>query len=128
VAEVIRYSTPSDGDEDRWLRGFVSWNSVNIPVVSIEQLCNMKPPVPGSRTRIIVIHPVSGGDLSPYGILAEGFPQMVRVSRESLKMDSSYKAPEDAPLICRVQLLHERALIPDLEAIEQQLRSALVEA
>jgi hypothetical protein len=53
---------------------------------------------------------------------------MVRVSSEALETDSSYKAQEDIPIICRVQLLHERALIPDLEAIEQQLRAALVEA
>ena len=126
VAEVIRYTAPADGDDDRWLRGFISWNSVNIPVVSVEQLCGMKPPVPGGRTRIVVIHPVSGGEMSPYGLLAEGFPHMVRVSREVLDLDPSYRVAEDVPLLCRVQLLHEQALIPDLEAIEQQLKTALV--
>ena len=128
VAEVIRYSEPADGDPDRWLRGFVSWNSLSIPVVSIEQLCGMKPPAPGGRTRIVVIHPVSGGEATPYGLLAEGFPQMVRVSRDVLETDASYRPPEEAPLIARVQLMHEQAIIPDLEAIEQQLRTALVDA
>ena len=127
VAEVIRYSEPTEGDSDRWLRGFVGWNSVNIPVVSVEQLSGMKPPVPGSRTRIVVIHPVSGDELSPYGLLAEGFPQMVRVSRDVLEADPAYKPPADAPLICRVQIMQEQALIPDLEAIERQLGSALIE-
>lgn len=125
VAEVIRYAEPSEGEGDHWLRGFVTWNNLKIPVVSVEMLSGMNVPVPAGRTRIVVIHPVSGGDLGPYGILAEGFPQMVRISREVLELDKTYTPPADAPLISRVSLLHEQALIPDLDMIEQQLLEAL---
>ena len=125
VAEVIRYSEPRDGSIESWMRGYVTWNSLNIPVVSIEQLCGMDVPAPAGRTRIVVIHPVSGGDMQPYGLLAEGFPQMVRVSREVLEVEQAYNPPADSPIICKVRMLHEQALIPDLEAIEQQLAADL---
>jgi len=128
VAEVIRYAEPQDGNEDSWMRGFVSWSSVRIPVVSLERMCGMTPPVPAGRTRIVVVHPVSGSETSPYGILAEGFPQMVRVSREVLETDPAYKPPADAPLICKVSMLHEQALIPDLELVEQRLADLLAAA
>ena len=104
-----------------WLRGFVDWNNLQIPVVSVETLCDMPAPVPAGRTRIVVIHPVSGAEPGPYGILAEGFPQMVRISREVLELERSYVPPADAPLVSRVSLLHEQALIPDLESLERRL-------
>jgi len=125
VAEVIRYSEPSVNDADSWLCGSVTWNNLDIPVVSFERMCDMSPPTPAGRTRIVVFHPVSGRDDIPYGLLAEGFPQMVRVSSEVLKVDQGYKPPPDSPIICRVHLLHEQALIPDLELIEQRLSAAL---
>jgi chemosensory pili system protein ChpC len=125
VAEVVRYSVPTGGDTDRWLCGTVVWNNLDIPIVSLERLCGMSPPTPGGRTRIVVFHPLSRNDGSPYGVLAEGFPQMVRVSREVLEVDQGYQVPPDSPIICRVRMLHEQALIPDLEMIEQHLRTAL---
>jgi chemosensory pili system protein ChpC len=125
VAEDFRYSVPAGGDADRWLCGSVVWNNLDIPIVSLERLCGMSPPAPGGRTRIVVFHPLSGGENSPYGVLAEGFPQMVRASREVLELDQAYTPPPDSPIICRVRMLHEQALIPDLEMIEQHLRTAL---
>ena len=125
VAEVIRYSEPSGNDADSWLCGSVAWNNLDIPVVSFERMCDMSPPTPAGRTRIVVFHPVSGHDNIPYGLLAEGFPQMVRVSSEVLKVDQGYKPPPESPIICRVHLLQEQALIPDLELIEQRLSVAL---
>lgn len=122
VAEVIRYEPPAEtDDEDSWYRGKVAWNNIDIPVVSIERLSGMAAPMPVGNTRIVVLEPVSGGEMKPYGLLAEGFPQMVRVSREVMELDQSYKAPESSAIICRVQLLQEQALIPDLELIEQSL-------
>jgi hypothetical protein len=46
---------------------------------------------------------------------------MLRVSREVMELDRSYEAPEGSAIICRVQMLQEQALIPDLELIEQSL-------
>jgi chemosensory pili system protein ChpC len=120
VAEVVRYSVQSTGDQDSWICGSVRWNSHDVPVVSLEKMCGMSVPTPAGRTRICVFHPVTPG-MSPYGILSEGFPQMMRISREVLELDRDYTAPADSPILCRVNMLQEQALIPDLEAIEAQL-------
>ena len=122
VAEVIRYAlrTVDEGPED-WLIGTAAWNNLEIPVVSYENLIGGSAPDRGGRSRIVVVRPVSGSSTGPYGVLAEGFPQMVRVSPEVMETDVSYRAPENGSVICRVQMLHEQALIPDLDTIEQRL-------
>lgn len=127
VAEVVRYSAPSSEHEhENWMRGMVKWNNQQIPVISFEALCGSSEPEPGRRTRVVVFNPLGGSDGCPnYGILAEGFPQMVKVNREVVVLDDGYKTPAHAPIICRINMLKERALIPDLEAIEAQISTEL---
>jgi len=60
------------------------------------------------------------------GVLAEGFPQMVKVNREVVVLDSAYQIPPNAPILCRISMLKEQALIPDLEAIEQRIAAEIV--
>lgn len=126
VAEIVRYTLIEETEDDQhWLRGKASWNGREIPVVSFERLCGFTPPAPGGRTRIVVFHPLSVGEVSqPYGLLAEGFPQMVRVNSDVVEADTDYTPPTDAPIVCQARLLQERALIPDLEIIEALLRDA----
>lgn len=130
VAEIVRYSlTEETEDATNWLRGTANWNNRLIPVVSFERMCGMEPPEPGGRTRIVVFHPLSMSEVSePYGMLAEGFPQMVRVNKEVVEADSGYEPPPDSPIVCQVRLIQEHALIPDLEMIEQSLRETIAAA
>jgi chemosensory pili system protein ChpC len=122
----VRYSLIEEtDDDDNWLRGIASWNGREIPVVSFERLCGFATSEPGGRTRIVVFHPLSAAEVSqPYGILAEGFPQMVRVNRDVVEADLDYTPPPGSPIVCQARLLQERALIPDLEMLEQRLRDA----
>jgi len=131
VAEVVRFTpTPASQQSETtsaWLRGMINWNNREIPVVSFEVFCGRDAPVPSSRTRVVVFHPLgTGADCPPYGMLSEGFPQMVKVNREVVDLDESYSPPEGVPLICRISMLKEQALIPDLEVIEQQVASSQV--
>jgi chemosensory pili system protein ChpC len=127
VAEIIRFSSSSDGGQsDSWLRGTAKWNNQDIPVVSFEALCGEPGVVTGGRTRVVVFHPLGGAaDCPHYGVLSEGFPQMVKVNREVVVLDEAYRAPDDAPLICQINMLKERALIPDLELVEQKIVAEL---
>jgi chemosensory pili system protein ChpC len=131
VAEVVRFnpqptSTKSDRQPAEWLRGTTGWNNRQIPVISFEALCGREAPKPGGRTRVVVFHPLGGsGDCPPYGVLSEGFPQMVKVNREVVDLDESFIIPEGVPLICRISMLKEQALIPDLEAVERHLAAEL---
>ncbi len=47
---------------------------------------------------------------------------MVRISKEVIENDMDYTAPAEAPIICQVRLLQDRALIPDLEMMEKKLQ------
>jgi chemosensory pili system protein ChpC len=128
VAEIVRYSLIEEtDDDDNWLRGKASWNGREIPVISFERLCGFAQPVAGGRTRIVVFHPLSVAESSqPYGLLAEGFPQMVRVNSDVVEADVDYAPPANAPIVCQARLLQERALIPDLEMLETLLREVEV--
>lgn len=127
VAEVVRYSNPQDnGPEAGWLRGTIKWNNEEIPIVSFEAMCGQEYVAPSGRTRVVVFNPLSGTSQCPnYGILAEGFPQMVKINREVVILDEGYVAAAEAPVICQINMLKEHALIPDLELIEERIAAAL---
>jgi chemosensory pili system protein ChpC len=127
VAEVIRFAPlekPWPGPA--WLRGFVHWATLRIPVISFEELCGRSPGEPGGRTRIAILNAVSGKlDSGYYGILTEGFPQLVRVNREVIKLDERQAWPSEGPVICQIRMINEYPLIPDLERLEEMLHGAL---
>ncbi len=123
VAEVVRFIEPenSPGSED-WYLGTVNWNGRQLPVVAFEGMIGSDIPVMTGRTRIVVFY-ASAGKLRGgfFGILTQGFPQLVRVNREVLKLDTSVELPEQAPVFCRVKMINEFPLIPNLESVEERL-------
>jgi len=130
VAEVVRYSEPEGGAQGPdWYRGTIQWHGRSIPLVSFEGLCSADSSVPAGRTRIVVVYALKPDDsMATYGVLAEGFPQIVRVNREVILQDLSY-APDDAdPILCRVRMINETAFIPDLEKIEASIREHVLGA
>jgi hypothetical protein len=88
-------------------------------------LCGQALTVVSGRTRLVVINPLEPADCPSYGVLAEGFPQMVKVNREVVVLDSAYQVPANSPVLCRISMLKEQALIPDLEAIERLIVAEL---
>ena len=127
VAEVVRYSQPERRpDSPSWFRGLVRWNDKRIPVVWFEELCGLKATEPGGRTRVVVFHALSTALATGYlGIIAEGFPQMVRINRDVIALDEDHDVPNDSPVICQVRMINERALVPDLEKLEATLQQQL---
>lgn len=130
VAEVVRFSRPNQeaGAHD-WMLGKINWNGRELPVVSYEGALGREVPVPTGRTRIVVFY-ASTGQLKTgfFGLLTQGFPQLVRVNRDVLKLDSTDDWPDDAPVVCRVKMINEFPLIPDLEKLEALLARESVQA
>jgi len=124
VAEVVRYAEPeAQLDGTGWFKGSIQWHGRSIPLISFEGLCGTDAPAPGGRTRIVVVYALSPDDrLSTYGVLAEGFPQIVRVNREVILQDLSYKPEAGQPILCRIRMINETAYIPDLENVESMIR------
>ena len=130
VAEVVRFSKADkqEGAHD-WMMGTVNWNGRPLPVVSFEGAIGKDVPIITGRTRVVVFHAVGGHLKTGYfGILTQGFPQLVRVNRDVLKLEAKDGWPEDAPILCRVRMINEFPMIPDLEKLEVMLARESLQA
>jgi chemosensory pili system protein ChpC len=130
VAEVVRYSKPDQAPgSQNWMLGNVNWNGRELPVVSFEGTIGKDIPAVTGRTRIVVFYGSTGQIKSGFfGVLTQGFPQLVRVNRDVLKLDSTEGWPDEAPVLCRVKMINEYPLVPNLESLESMLAAESVQA
>ncbi|MDJ0940111.1 MAG: chemotaxis protein CheW [Woeseiaceae bacterium] len=131
VAEVVRFAKPEqeEGAHD-WMLGTINWNGRALPVVAFEGTLGKDVPAATGRTRIVVFLASTGQLKTGYfGVLTQGFPQLVRVNRDVLKLEEGAGGwPEDAPVLCRVKMINEFPLIPDLEKLELMLARESLQA
>lgn len=123
VAEVVRYTPPvqQDGNQN-WMLGSISWNGRDLPVIAFEGAIGKDVPAPTGRTRVVVFYSTTGGVRSGFfGVLTQGFPQLVRVNEEVLQLEATEGWPDDAPILCRVKMINEFPLIPNLEMLEEMI-------
>jgi chemosensory pili system protein ChpC len=123
VAEVIAWQAPDEMQgAPAWYLGTIGWNGRNVPVASFEGACGQAIPTPSGRTRIVVFYCL-GQKLQSgfFGVLTQGFPQLVRVNPDVLKPDGSRTFGERSPVLCQVRMINETPLIPDLERLEEML-------
>lgn len=130
VAEVVRFTKPDiEAGAHSWMLGTVNWNGRELPVASFEGALGKDVPVATGRTRIVVFYATTGQLKSGYfGVLTQGFPQLVRVNKDVLQLDATEGWPESAPVLCRVKMINEFPLIPDLERLENMLADELIQA
>ncbi len=130
VAEVVRFTNPDteEGAHD-WMMGTVNWNGRQLPVVSFEGALGKDKPVATGRTRIVVFYASTGQLKTGYfGVLTQGFPQLVRVNDDVLQLHTTEGWPKGAPVHCRVKMINEFPLIPDLERLEAMLARESIQA
>jgi len=134
VAEVIPFADTQgsvDPDGPEWLIGTVDWNGESLPVVSFDTNQTDDTAVTrrrGARSRVVVFHAITDKSrFRHYGVLTQGFPQLVRVNRDIISVDEGGAVPEGQPVLCRVRMIHEFPLVPDLEAIEEGLAATAPE-
>jgi chemosensory pili system protein ChpC len=125
VAEVIAFADAARSRDDAapdWYLGAIEWNNRRLPVASFDAQRADERKSKRSRTRVVVFHALTqelkGGY---YGILTQGFPQLVRVNADVLGVETEQPVPEGVPALCRARMIHEYPLIPDLERIEQMI-------
>ena len=123
VAEVARFAKPEQREGSReWMLGTTTWNGRELPVVAFEGVMGREVPAVSGRTRIVVFYASAGRvPAGFFGVITQGFPQLVRVNEEVLRFDSAEGWPDDAPVLCRVRMINEFPLIPDLEALESMI-------
>lgn len=130
VAEVVRFSQAEkrEGSHD-WMMGTINWNGRSLPVISFEGAVGKEVPVVTGRTRVVVFYANTGKlKIGYFGVLTQGFPQLVRVNRDVLKLESKDGWPEGAPVHCRVRMINEFPMIPNLEQIEAMLATEMLQA
>ena len=130
VVEVVRFTRPDQeaGAHD-WMLGTVDWNGRQLPVVSFEGVLGKEVPAMTGRSRVVVFYASTGQLKTGYfGVLTQGFPQLVRVNRDVLDLHTAEGWPEGAPVHCRVKMINEFPLIPDLEKLEAMLARESIQA
>jgi len=125
VAEVIAFAEATRDRQDEspdWFLGTIDWNGRRLPVVSFDSAEVDERRSKRGRTRVVVFHATTqelkGGY---YGILTQGFPQLVRVNPDVLTLDNEQQLPQDLPVLCRARMIHEYPLIPDVERLEHMI-------
>lgn len=123
VAEVVTWQQPEAVEgTPPWYLGTIHWSGRPIPVISFESLCGHHYPPPGTRTRIVVFVGLSNQlSCGYFGLITQGFPQLVRVNPDVVKSDPSRTFTERGPVLCQVRMLNESPLIPDFDCIEQMI-------
>ncbi len=98
VAEVIAFADTARTRDDAapdWYLGAIEWNNRRVPVVSFDTATGDERKSKRSRARVVVFHAITdalkGGY---YGILTQGFPQLVRVNPDVLGLETEQPVPE----------------------------------
>jgi chemosensory pili system protein ChpC len=130
VAEVVRFSIPDhEVGAHAWMLGTINWNGRQLPVVSFEGALGKDVPPASGRTRIVVFYAITGQlKTGFFGVLTQGFPQLVRVNRDVLKLHTTEGWPAEAPVLCGVKMINEFPLIPNLEKLEAMLARESIQA
>ncbi|MEY2855463.1 MAG: hypothetical protein RL030_2595 [Pseudomonadota bacterium] len=120
VAEVVGYQTPQEmTGAPPWYLGVITWNGRKVPLVSFEGAAGADVSPPTGRSRVVILNAVSAQvDAGYVAVLSQGFPQLVRISPELVKLDASRTFADDSPVICQVHMLNESPLVPDLDRLE----------
>lgn len=122
VAEIIGYSTPRQlSDTSDWFTGVVLWRGVYIPVVTVEQMCDVSAAQTGPRARIAIIYnPERDPDLPYLGIQMQDIPRAYLAEADSIEAGSDEGMSEY--LLARVDDEQLGRVIPNLDKIIGDLK------
>lgn len=126
VAEVIAFVVPTPSSSERalpsWFLGYITWTGRRLPVASFEAMSGEEVKRRPGRTRIVVFNALGDAlEGGYYGIITQGFPQLVRVNADVLTSASEQDWADGQPVICRTRMINEYPLIPDMERLEQMI-------
>lgn len=124
VAEVVsadRMERAGPG-APRWLAGRLMYNNRRLPVVRFEVLNGGAPIEDTRRTRLTVLHGLTDRlGAGQYAIVCQGYPHLVTLNRNALRKESHLSTDKEEMILSRVGIANTSALIPNLEAVEEQL-------
>lgn len=126
VAEVIglgrfslREAPPS------WLLGDIAWSDRMVPLVSFEAACGDPVPELGGRSRAVILRSMTGRLRGGLALICQGLPQLLRISEEVVLRDEDGEDNGESPVLCRLKVMSETPLVPDLELLEDRVAEIL---
>ncbi len=127
VAEIIGFSKPQRlADSADWFLGMVLWRGVYVPVISVEQLCEVDSLHVGSRARIgIVYNPEKDAELPYIGLHMQDIPRAYLA--ESDVMGSGSDDNLSKYLLSRVDDDELARAIPNMDAIVADLKPQITQ-
>jgi chemosensory pili system protein ChpC len=94
-------------------------------VFSFPVLCGRLDVEDRAHARNIVLKALGGNAAMPFlALLTQGLPRLTTLTPELL-MPTADQHPDALGVCARVQIRNERAVIPDLDAIEERVTKAL---
>ena len=125
VADVLPAESlePLSLDHAPWLLGYCRWQQYKVAVIDLVHMNTQRAPqTTPRRARVVVLR--TGGEQPAgghVGVLTQGYPHLATLNRQVLHPVEL--APEDRAelILARVQMGHQRGLVPDLERIGNEL-------
>lgn len=124
VAEIVTWEQPVKQDNSPdWLLGRISWRGEDLPIISLELMNDPETEDAHQGQRIAVINGMGNSNLPFYAVSVQGIPRLVRVFPEELGNEEM--AENDKAYDMLVMVSGEKAVIPDLMAIENELNQVI---
>jgi chemosensory pili system protein ChpC len=126
VAEVISYTRPEEiANAPAWLLGRLPWRGWRLPLFSFPMLTGRLQDESRSNARVAVLKAIGGNAGMPFiALLAQGFPRLTTITQELL-IPTSDEHPHAPGIRAEVLVRDDRAIIPDLDMIEDMVAKAL---
>ena len=131
VVEVLssdRLKAPPAGAPG-WIAGTIAHESQALPVIQFEALNGGARTEPTRRTRVAVLHGISGAlNSGRFGILCQGYPHLVTLNRAATRNTAHNETDRQDLVLVRVRIANTAAAIPDFDVLEGELAQALTPA
>jgi len=110
-----------------WLVGQIAWQGWDVPLLSYARFSGHGDEPVAGNNKVVVLKALGGNPQMPYfALLTQTFPQLIAVPRDGLLADASEESlPQGVHM--RVLLGEQSALLPDLDAIENAVVTAMAE-
>lgn len=111
-----------------WLRGLIEWRGAMLPLVALESFClPLVEDRPSRARRVAVFHAVCGlQGLSHYAVDIQAIPHPLRLGPADLRELASERRCAIAAQ--EVQAAGVKAMIPDLDTLEQRIAQVMQRA
>ncbi len=129
VATMISFVEPSPiKDAPNWILGSIIWQNWQVPLASWSQLLHLADYEQLRNARIAVLKALNAPKRMPYfGILAQGFPRLARLTPDSLTdlpEEHARLTQGHIAVIDEVQLGEQAVMVPDIERLTQLVAHA----